>query len=264
MDAPTDPARLAAFDGVIGILGIGLSSEMRRARCCAALLTLLDSHADIHGSRRMRQRADRNQIDAGLGDRADGFEGDVAGNFEHEPSLRRSRAPCGCRRASCCRAGSRRRRLERFFNLRERLAFDLDSKAYAARAARALDRGVDRAGRRDMVVLDQHAAVEAEAMVVPAADADRILLDDAQARMGLARVDNFRARARDRIDEARVVVAIPDSSCTKLSAVRSPISSPASMPSISASTSPALQSRALGRELDDMRLGASHAATRAR
>src|ERR1019366_8253268 len=42
---------------------------------------------------------------------------------------------------------------------------------------------------------------EAQAMVMPAADTDGVLFDDAQTGMSLAGVDNLRARARDRIDE---------------------------------------------------------------
>src|SRR5579862_7866269 len=39
-------------------------------------------------------------------------------------------------------------------------------------------------------------------MVMPAADADRVLLDDPQPRMSLARVDYLRASARDCIDKS--------------------------------------------------------------
>ena len=68
--------------------------------------------------------------------------------------------------------------------------------------ARALDRRRHAARERDVVVLDQHAVVEPEAVVARAAGRDRVLLKHAQARRSLARVNDLRVRALDGLDEA--------------------------------------------------------------
>ena len=59
------------------------------------------------------------------------------------------------------------------------------------------------AGRGDVVFLDQHRVVQADAVVGAAAGAHRVLLRQAQARQRLARVDDLRARAAHRIDVGR-------------------------------------------------------------
>ena len=84
----------------------------------------------------------------------------------------------------------------------------------------------DAAAGRHVVVLDQDRVIEPEAVVGPAAAAHGVLLQGAQARGGLARVDD-RARAfRDRLGtKAAVRVAIPDSRQSRLSATRSAPSS---------------------------------------
>lgn len=69
-------------------------------------------------------------------------------------------------------------------------------------SASTFDRFRHGARGRDMVFLDQHPTVEAQAMVAPTADANRILLDDAEPRMRFASVYNLRVSARDGIDES--------------------------------------------------------------
>ncbi len=90
---------------------------------------------------------------------------------------------------------------ERLLELAERIDLELDLDEMADTGARALQRGADAAGDRDMVVLDQHRIVEAEAVIGAAAGADRIFLDRAQARRRLARADDPRLVARDRGDD---------------------------------------------------------------
>ncbi len=53
-----------------------------------------------------------------------------------------------------------------------------------------------------MIVLDQHAVGEIEPMVVSAATADRVFIQQAHSRNGLARVENSRLRAADYIHVA--------------------------------------------------------------
>ena len=52
-----------------------------------------------------------------------------------------------------------------------------------------------------MVVLDENAVVEAEAMVCPAAGADGVFLDRAQAGKRLADIDDARLRATHGLDD---------------------------------------------------------------
>ena len=70
-------------------------------------------------------------------------------------------------------------------------------------AFRPLQRLGDAAGDGDMIVLDQHGVVEAEPMIAAAADADRVFLDRAQTRRGLARADDLRLGVADRRDHGR-------------------------------------------------------------
>ena len=67
--------------------------------------------------------------------------------------------------------------------------------------ARPLERRADPAGHRDMVVLDQHRVVEAEAVIGAAAQPHRLLFEDAQAGGGLAGADDLRLVPGDRIDQ---------------------------------------------------------------
>ena len=89
--------------------------------------------------------------------------------------------------------------VERLGDLVQRVALDLDGKTGRPRAR---DRLGDRAGDAQVVVLDQDAVVEAEAMVRAAAAADGVLLELAQARRRLAGVEDRRAGAVDRVDVA--------------------------------------------------------------
>ena len=87
--------------------------------------------------------------------------------------------------------------LERGADVVERLALDLDRHAVALCAAHGLG---DAAAEPQVVVLDQDAVVQAEAMVRAAAAAHGELLQRAQARRRLARVEDRRAGAGDGVD----------------------------------------------------------------
>ena len=149
----------------------------------------------------MGQRTDGDQVGAGLGDCANSVERHAAGNFElNFRSRERARLANIVERhvVEQDRVGAG---FKCFLNLREGLAFDFDFERMRRDSTGTLDRFRHGAGSRDMVFLDQHAAVETKAMVMPAADADRVLFDDAQAGMRLAGVDNLGVSSRDRIDE---------------------------------------------------------------
>ena len=78
------------------------------------------------------------------------------------------------------------------------------SSGRSGRCSRArAHRGADAAGRRGVVLLDEDRVEQAEAVVRPAARGDRGLLERAQPRRRLARVEDPRAGALDLADRAR-------------------------------------------------------------
>ena len=85
----------------------------------------------------------------------------------------------------------------------QRVDFDLDFDHVASRRPCALDCRPDAARDREVVVLDENAVVEAEAMVRPAARAHGVFLDRAQAGKRLADVDDARLRATHGLDDPR-------------------------------------------------------------
>ena len=63
------------------------------------------------------------------------------------------------------------------------------------------NRRADAAGHRDVVVLDEHRVVEAEAVVAAATDPHRVFFDRPQPRRRFPRVDDGRHGVRDRGDD---------------------------------------------------------------
>src|SRR5262249_37980703 len=141
-------------------------------------------------------------VDSGLGDLGDGIEGDAARGLERKLAGDHFHRLVHRRRIHVVeqhRVGQPD--LEHLAQLIERIDLDLDLDQVAGGGLRALERRADSSGDGDVVVLDQHGIVEAEAMVETAAAAHRVLLQGAQARRGLARAANARARARDAAHE---------------------------------------------------------------
>ena len=68
--------------------------------------------------------------------------------------------------------------------------------------AGAFERRLDAARHREMVVLDQHRVVEAEAVIGAAAKTHRLLFQGAQAGRGLAGADDLGLGAFDRVGQA--------------------------------------------------------------
>ncbi len=101
--------------------------------------------------------------------------------------------------SSTASIGKRKRLLE----LIERVDLDLDLDEMADAAREALAAPGEAASGGDVVVLDQHRIVEAEAVIDAAAGADRVFLERAQAGRRLARAGDARARALDRGHIAR-------------------------------------------------------------
>ena len=130
----------------------------------------------------------RDIVDAGRRHRRDRLERDAARGLEHHAAGRHARPPCACRRRPCCRAARRRR--DRYPAPRASwssvsTSISIFTRWPALARARSSTRA-DAAGDRDVVVLDQHRVVEAEAVVEAAAAAHGVFLERAQARRGLA------------------------------------------------------------------------------
>src|SRR5262249_58036761 len=84
---------------------------------------------------------------------------------------------------------------------RERADFNLDLAQMSDGGLRALEYRRNAAGDRDVVILDEHRIVEAEAMVEAAAAADRVFLERAQAGRGFARAADARLGVGDFLHE---------------------------------------------------------------
>ncbi len=67
----------------------------------------------------------------------------------------------------------------------------------------ALEHRFDAAGDCDVVVLDQHRIIKAEAVIITAAAANRIFLQRPQSRRRFARTDHARFGVRNPLDELR-------------------------------------------------------------
>ena len=87
------------------------------------------------------------------------------------------------------------------FELREGIDLDLDPNQMPDRGAGAGDRRRDAARGRDVVVLDQHGIVEAEAVVAAPARAHRVFLRRAEPWKGLARIRHTRAEGAHSLDD---------------------------------------------------------------
>ena len=187
-----------------------------------------ESHREVDGADVLRQRADRDEVDAGRGDRRQASRRRVAGRLEllcgrrHERRAAHGFGACRPREksSSMMRSASRCERLVSSPASRPRLR--------SWRLRRALPRGQthgfgDAADRRDVILFDQNRVVEADAMVGAAAASHGVFLRG-RSPGSVLRVSSTRVGVpASRATSARVAVAVPDSDCRKLSAVRSPV-----------------------------------------
>ena len=170
-----------------------------------------DLKADVHGRRGVRERADGHEIGAGRGQRRQPVERDAAGDLDA-----RAAAACRRRRSRISASGmlstrSSRRRPRAPRPPPRASAPRPRPAAPAARARTAATAVGHAAGQPHVVVLDQHGVVEPGAMVRRAARAHRVLLERAQRRRRLARVEDDDPAARPRRRTRARSVAMPDS-----------------------------------------------------
>src|SRR5262249_32982446 len=148
---------------------------------------------DVHHRRRMRDRADRDQIYPAVGDLAHVVEGHSSGCFYQSPGglfadQRNALADVGdlhvVQHYYIGGAGDRVAALSKIA--------DLDFDLHQVRNPRAskLDRAANAAGQRDVIVLYQHSVIQSKAMIEPATDSDGVLLEHSQSRSSLSRVDD--------------------------------------------------------------------------
>ena len=189
------------------------------------------------------ERADRDDVDAGLGDRAHGLEGHAAGCLDRRAAgdLRDARAQVVEREVvehDRADAGG-----EHGLDLLEPVDLDLDVRGVGEAGHRALERRGDRDAllreHREVVVLGHDGVRQRVAVVVAAAVHARRA---ARRRAGPASSCGCRRCgrrcARPRRRSAPVSVAMPDIRCAKLSPMRSAVSTPRAGPVTTASTAP--------------------------
>jgi len=144
--------------------------------------------------------ADRYVVDASLGDHPQTLKRDPTGGLEQR---RVSSGAVQCHRFAhhgqleIIEHDDVGTRLERLLQLIDVLDLDLNAQTRRARA-RGAHRGPDRAGRRDVIFLDQHQVVESHAVIAAATASHRVLLCATQPRQGLAGVEDPTAGSRHR------------------------------------------------------------------
>src|SRR5208283_5369836 len=163
-----------------------------------------DPKAQIHGLRRMREQADRDEIDAGLGVGANVLQTNSAGAFQgntrfyRRTALNRATHLLGRHIVEQDGFGAVGESVLEFV---EGTHFDFDGLRAPAILYRALQHGNDAACQRDVIVLDKNSVGKIEAVILPAAAAHRVLVDHAEAGSGLPGVEDAGLRAGDSLDE---------------------------------------------------------------
>src|SRR5205814_8450092 len=147
--APNSAARERAATG-----RSSTAEQNRHTECLAMSGPDRCVEADVHRGRRLRDSAHRDEIDAGLGDRAEGLQPHAAGGFERNPATRERDRAAQVFETHVVEQNHGGPRPGRFRHLLERVAFDLDPRQYGNARAGALDGKGDRAAHADVVVLD--------------------------------------------------------------------------------------------------------------
>ncbi len=139
----------------------------------------------------MRQCTDRDDVDAGFGDGAHGFEIDPARGFQDRLAGRQLYGFGVHVEREVVEQQDVRLERQGFLELGDRIDFDFDLHCMPDPGLGAFHRGRYATADSDVIVLDQDGVVEAVAMVMAAAALDRVLLQGAQVRQGLARAGDL-------------------------------------------------------------------------
>ena len=164
----------------------------------ASLLRRLELEAEIDGRRRVRQRADRHVVGAGRRELGHALERHAAGDLDLRAAARRGARPRGCPRSSRLSSRMMSAPAASASSTCSRLCASTSIGISRLRRLHPRDRLGDAAGQADVVVLDQDAVVERRAVVGAAAGAHGVLLERAQRRRRLARVEDGDACRRRR------------------------------------------------------------------
>ena len=165
-----------------------------------------DAHGDVGGFGRVGERADADEVHAGLGIGADVLEHECRPRPRWESSgsstaarlrlLRCARPTASPRAASCCPAGWLRRRTRALLPAPAAVRTSTCTRWPFLRCSRARVRTAgNAAAERDVVVLDENAGGQIDAVIGAAAAQHGVLFQRAQAGHGLARVEHVGVRA---------------------------------------------------------------------
>jgi len=161
-------------------------------------------HAHIASLRRVSEQSDGNKVDSGFRVGADIFNADAPGALERNVMFESVRALDGATHVF----GRHVVEQDGFSAVDQCLLqfvegshFDLNRFRAAAVAQRPFQSWHDSSGQRDVIVFDEDSVGEIEAMILTAAAANRVFVDDAESRGGFACVKNARLRSGNRIHE---------------------------------------------------------------
>ncbi len=147
------------------------------------------------------QSADRDRVDPGLGNLPQPILGDPPGGLEPRASSGQFHRASQRWRIEVIQQHLLDASLQRLAQPRQGLDLDLNRNLLGQATGRR-DRGADRAGRGDMVLLDQDRIEQAHAMVVATTANNGILLRSPQPRKRLARIQETHRQPRHRIGGA--------------------------------------------------------------
>src|SRR5580704_9413977 len=173
----------------------------------AASIKGLNLKTQIHGRSRMRQRARGDPVHARFGEFSHVIERDSSGSFGANLARRGVLADLahGLAHEGWAHVveqydiGAVRKRGAQFVQVCD---FDFNPPGAALGRLRRGERRRNASRQANMVFLDQDGFAEVLAVVFAAAHADRVFFEGAQARRRFSRIQNLRAGAFDRADEA--------------------------------------------------------------
>ena len=147
----------------------------------------------------MRECADGDSVDACLGDLPHVLESDAARRFERNDAANMLHGGLQLRRGHVVEEDEVGMRGKSFFELGGVSNLDHDSLRHLARAD-PFDRGADRCGAIDVIVLDQEHVIQADAVILAATTNHRVFIERAKSRRRFSRIENLRSRSRNGVD----------------------------------------------------------------